>query len=389
VFQTFENVGVASTNPGYLLIGNEVIPYESVSNGQINGILTAPEKDYDIGTPVYKYELGGISLRRINKQHELSMVDTSIINEPITLDSYHIKLDMSSDGIDRSVETSLPKLYINETKSAGGSDISASNNIQFELIEPIIPNTTVNGTAISGSIKTIQGTSISGNESSFLDVGFEPISIYENNNLNSPRLICSDINEVENLLNEKSFNLRIDLSSNNSLLSPTIDARASSITLVTNRVNNIITDYSSDSRVNSAVDDPTSFKYISKEVQLETSSSSIKIILDAHLTPDSNVRAFYAISDNPNFSPIFIPFPGYLNLNKYKEVINFENSDGLPDDYIAPSTVLGFNDVDFREHTFTANNLPSFRYFRIKLIGTSTNQVHVPRIKNLRVLALA
>ena len=389
VFQTFENVGVASTNPGYLLIGNEIIPYESVSNGQINGIVTAPEKDYDIGTPVYKYELGGVSLRRINKQHELSTVDTSIINEPITLDSYHIKLDMSSDGIDRSVETSLPKLYINETKSAGGSDISASNNIQFELIEPIIPNTTVNGTSISGSIKTIQGTSISGNESPFLDVGFEPISIYENNNLNSPRLICSDINEVENLLNEKSFNLRIDLSSNNILLSPTIDARASSITLVTNRVNNIITDYSSDSRVNSAVDDPTSFKYISKEVQLETSSSSIKIILDAHLTSDSNVRAFYAISDNPNFSPIFIPFPGYLNLNKYKEVINFENSDGLPDDYIAPSTVLGFNDVDFREHTFTANNLPSFRYFRIKLIGTSTNQVHVPRIKNLRVLALA
>jgi hypothetical protein len=76
-------------------------------------------------------------------------------------------------------------------------------------------------------------------------------------------------------------------------------------------------------------------------------------------------------------------------LNKYKEVINLEESDGLPDSYISPSTLLGFSNVDFREYTFTANNLPSFRYFRIKLIGTSSSQVHVPRIKNLRVIALA
>ena len=322
-FQTFENVGVASTNPGYLLIGDEIIPYESTSNGAIGGLVIKPEKDYGVGTLVYKYELGGVSLRRINKQHNLSTVDTSIIENPISFDSYHIKLDMSSDGINRSVETSLPKLYINETKSSGGSNISASKNIQFELIQPIIPNTTVTGTSISGAIRTTQGTSINGDESSFLDAGFEPVSIYENNYLDSPRIICSDVNEVQNLLGEKSFNLRVNLSSTDSLLSPTIDARASSIALVTNRINDVIDDYTLDNRVNSPVDDPTSFKYISKEVQLETSSTSIKIILDAYLTSNSNIRAFYAISDNSNFSPIFIPFPGYLNLNKYKEVINF------------------------------------------------------------------
>ena len=388
-FQTFENVGVASTNPGYLLIGDEIIPYESTSNGAIGGLVIKPEKDYGVGTLVYKYELGGVSLRRINKQHNLSIVDTSIIENPISFDSYHIKLDMSSDGINRSVETSLPKLYTNETKSSGGSNISASKNIQFELIQPIIPNTTVTGTSISGAIRTTQGTSINGDESSFIDVGFEPVSLYENNYLDSPRIICSDVNEVQNLLGEKSFNLRVNLSSADSLLSPTIDARASSITLITNRVNDVISDYAQDNRVNSPIDDPTSFKYISKEVQLETSSTSIKIILDSHLTLNSNIRAFYAISDNPNFSPIFIPFPGYMNLNKYKEVINFEDSDGLPDNYISPSTLLRFSNVDFREYTFTANELPSFRYFRIKLIGTSSNQVHVPRIKNLRVLALA
>jgi hypothetical protein len=388
-FQTFENVGVASTNPGYLLIGDEIIPYQSTSNGTINGLVTRPRRDYAVGTLVYKYELGGVSLRRINKQHSLFSVDTSIIKNPIEFDSYHIKLDMSSDGIDRSVQTSLPKLYINESKSTGGSNISASENMQFELIQPLIPNTTVTGTSISGVIRTTKGTSISGNEPSFVDAGFEPISIYENNFLDSPRIVCSDVNEVNNLSGQKSFNLRINLSSTDRLLSPTIDARASSITLVTNRINSVIDDYAQDNRVNSPIDDPTAFKYITKEVQLETSSTSIKILLDAYITSSSNIRAFYAISDNPNFSPIFIPFPGYLNLNQRKEVINFEDSDGLPDDYIAPSTILSLDRVSFREYTFTANNLPSFRYYRIKLIGTSSNQVHVPRVKNLRVIALA
>jgi len=33
--------------------------------------------------------------------------------------------------------------------------------------------------------------------------------------------------------------------------------------------------------------------------------------------------------------------------------------------------------------------LPSFKSYRIKLIMTSTNQVYVPRMKDLRVIALA
>jgi hypothetical protein len=100
-FSTFENVGVGTTNPGYLLIGDEVIEYTSVSGGVIGGNIVrgSSPKTYPLGTPVYKYELNGVSLRRINKTHNLNDVT---ISEPITFDSYHIKLDMSTDGIDRS-----------------------------------------------------------------------------------------------------------------------------------------------------------------------------------------------------------------------------------------------------------------------------------------------
>ena len=45
-------------------------------------------------------------------------------------------------------------------------------------------------------------------------------------------------------------------------------------------------------------------------------------------------------------------------------------------------------DTDFVERTFTIDNLPNFRSYRIKLVMTSTSQELVPQMKNLRVLAL-
>jgi len=45
--------------------------------------------------------------------------------------------------------------------------------------------------------------------------------------------------------------------------------------------------------------------------------------------------------------------------------------------------------LEFSEYAFTADQLPSFRTYRIKLVLTSKSQVYVPRIKQLRVMALA
>ena len=44
---------------------------------------------------------------------------------------------------------------------------------------------------------------------------------------------------------------------------------------------------------------------------------------------------------------------------------------------------------DYREHTFTIDELPSFKSYRIKLLLTSNNQANPPKIRNLRVIALA
>jgi hypothetical protein len=392
-FSTFENVGVGTTNAGYLLIGDEVISYTSASGGVIGGTIirgTNP-KTYPTGTPVYKYELNGISLRRINKTHDLNNVTVS---NPITFDSYNIKVETSSDGVDRSVGTNFPVLYANQTKSTGGYNTRATQNMPFEIITPLVQNLTVQGTSLSAEVRTVTGSSISGTEIAFTDFGFEPIIINAPNYLDSTRIIASKVNEnskLPNLPGNKSMNMRLTLGTVNTRLSPVLDTQRISAILTSNRVNSVITNYATDPRVDSIDEDPSAFQYISKEINLENSASSIKIILDAHINLYSDIRAFYAISESSNFNPIFTPFPGYTNINTKGEIINIEDSDGSADNFVSLSNSIGFTspELDYKERTFTENELPQFRSYRIKLVMTSTNQVYVPRVKNLRVITLA
>lgn len=403
-FTTFENVSVAPTNPGYALIGRELFKYESVTAGSLNTItrlgfisptsfdaILACKISYPSGTSVYKYELGGVSLRRINTIHNLSNVT---ISNAITFDSYNIKLQMNENGLDRSVDSSFPKLYLNETKLAGGFNVKATQNIPFEIITPMVQNTTVQGTTINAEIRTITSSSISSNEVPFIDVGFESITLNKSNYLKTPRMIASKVNEddkLQNIKNKKSMNMRLFLNTIDPKVSPVIDTQRINTILTSNRVNKVIGNYATDNRANVVEDDPSAFKYISKEVALENPASSIKILLDAHINNYCDIRAFYSIGENQGFDPIFTPFPGYKNLDSKKQIINFEDSDGLSDIFVEPSIFLGFEskDITYREYSFTADLLPSFKFYRIKLVLTSTNQVYPPRIKNLRVIALA
>ena len=52
-----------------------------------------------------------------------------------------------------------------------------------------------------------------------------------------------------------------------------------------------------------------------KKFHLENPASSVKIIANVYLNDSCDIRAFYAISNNENFEPVYIPFPGYNNLN--------------------------------------------------------------------------
>ena len=395
-FSTFENVGVGTTNIGYALIENEIIEYTSVSGNVIGGNIVRGSNPliYPIGTPVYKYELGGVNLLRINKTHDMNDVT---LENPITFDTYQIKLNMNSLDVyndNRSDDIGYPALYINQTKSAGGYNIKATQNMPFEIITPTVHNVTVRGTNISGEIRTITGKSISGNEIPYINNGFETISINETNYLSTPRLIASKVNENDKLVNipgAKSLNMRLLLNTIDTRVSPVIDSQRVSAIFTSNRVNSEITNYATDSRVNSIDTDPTACQYISKEIVLENSASSIKILVSAHINLKSDIRALYSISEKQGFSPIFIPFQGYSNLDVRGQIISEQDNNGESDVFIPKTNTYGYSsyELEYKEHVFTVDQLPLFRAYRIKLLLTSTSQVYVPRIKDLRVIVLA
>ena len=404
-FSKFENVGVGSTNPGYLLVGNEIISYRGVSVNTLTGITREIDQTlaftYDAGTPVYKYELDGISLRRINKQHTLQ---DATVSDPTDFDYYTLKIDTSQSGktsalpfgqVDRSVGTSFPKLYINETRSLGGRrTVTATQNIQYEIAKPNIQTTILNGTNITSRMRTVSGTSVDGSEISFEDKGSVDIELEKTTYFDSPRLICSQINEQErlaNIPNQKSLTLDLFLTTSDSYISPTVDLDRTSMVFTTNRINSPIENYITDNRVNTLEDDPSSFIYATNSIQLEIPATSLKVIVAAYVNTSSDLRALYCIKNDAKEPSVYYPFPGYSNLTTDGRVVSDSASDGTPDKKVIKTDIIGYvtSDLKFRDYEFTISNLPSFKIFSIKLIGSGTNQAFPPRLTDFRVIALA
>ena len=285
-------------------------------------------QNYVKGDLVEKYELGGVSLRRINRTHDFREVTET---NPITLDSYKIKLDMGEQGIGRSTSTvtSYPALFLNQTKSTGGFDIHATQNMPFELITPMIQNMTVSGTSVQAEVTTVSGTSINNGSGQGTDVPYivqeiDDISLNEINYFDTPRLIASRVNETNTstlnvLPGDRSFTMELILFSANNQVSPVIDTQRMSAILTSNRIDNVISDVTEDARVDTLLDDPSAATYISKENVLETSATSIRIIVDAHVSETTDIKAFYAISESEGFEPIFEPFPGMIIWMKMEE----------------------------------------------------------------------
>ena len=243
IFTSFENLVVDSSNPGYAHIGNEVIQYTGVntSQGTITGISrsydTTKAGDYNINDKIFKYELNGISLRRINTSHKFS--DTDLLTYPIDVDSYWVKVGVSSRGVDRATGNSsgFPELHWRETKSGGSYDQQyvmvgvpfgpqATQNIPFNLIRPNIGTLQPEGTTLDAKIRTFTGNSPDGSLDAYVDMGYEPISLNSNNTLSSPRIIGSKINELNKLADfpgRKSFTMQFFMDTQDTKVSPMID----------------------------------------------------------------------------------------------------------------------------------------------------------------------
>ena len=411
-FQYFEGMEVNGSTGyiGYVKIGNEIVGYQDANatglviaaspNGRgIDNSIVVP---HEIGDIVEKYELGGVSMRRI-----IISGGKTIDNDDIGLDHYHVKIDASTNGQDRSVDadypagTKQPELSFKNDSFVGGSKVRATKNISYSAIVPRYDTITPSGvdgssTSITASIRTVSGSSVDGTEVSFNDQGYKDIQLNAYNSFDIVSIVASKINENEylpSLPRSKSFTTVLNFESTNEYLSPMVYIGESSTEFISHRLNNPIgsDNYSGDNRVNTTIDDPHSAVYYSNTVRVTKPATSLKILLSAFRPENSDIRVLYRLErlDSSGVDSEFELFPGYKNLIDNDQdgfgdiVINPANNDGRSDSFVG----LSVSD-EFREYQYTADNLDLFNAYTIKIVMSGTNQAKPPRIKELRSIAI-
>ena len=405
-FTKFEGVNVSATNPGYILIGNEIISYTGASSTQLTGIdrglhgtVAVP---HAIDTFMQKYEIAGVSLRRINKKH-------NIVDTDIDIDSYYIFLQTGSVdstftptipvGANRSTDGSLSgsgALTFNSYKNVGGNLASASENVLYDTVNPMV-SAIVPGTAVSldAQVRTVSATSVRGSETSFLDQPYVDVELNKPNKMSSLRMVASKVNADQYLTDiprSRSNTLALSFATTNYNLSPMLFLDSAAAEYTKHRINNPISNYVTDKRTSSVIEDPHEAIYVSKTIRLQQPSNTLRVNITAHRDESADFRVMYSLLKPEGSSQlqVFEMFPGYDNLTTdldtdgFLDVVDPSKNSGLPDKYVSGSV-----QNQFSQYEYTAPNVGPFIGFAIKIVMSSTKMDKYPRIRDIRSIGLA
>jgi hypothetical protein len=363
--------GFPGSGTAFVKINNEIISgtisgtgISSLSRG-VGGTTAASHVD---DSTIELYMLNNVPLTEINTTH------TDISN--INIDSYTITISTS------------PAVHGGSTDAeVGGPEVYATENYRFETGKTLIGSMELPDTDIKLNIKKTTGTSPSGTETSFAkDSTSSEVTLNENFKLDSTAIVCSRINELNELGGASSLEFPIELSTTNENLSPVIDLDRASFIAVSNRVDNIETSsdvYPTGNFVSSTEPngDNNSAIYLTKSVVLENPATALKVFFSAQKHSSADIKIMYRVkpqNSDEDFEDLsFIYF----------------NTDGSPDGGITNS----LDDNDFREYFYTAGvtddgigtALEDYKQYQIKIILQSTDAANPPRIRDLRAIALA
>ena len=262
---------------------------------------------------------------------------------------------------------------------AGLSNVTATRNILYDVIQPVVGAIQPPGTELSATMRNTTGKTLEGSESEYsLSATSKAISVTFNEDyyMTAPHLIASAINETNEMSSSKSFNLAISLStptdSNN--ISPVIDTQRLSAFLIQNRLNNPISGTTPD-----FVEETTntggsaSAKYMTRPVILTNDATALDIRISANVRSTSTVKMYYRVTSAEDARKLGdVAWRGF-------------NDDGTSDATVDPAK----DDVTFKELKFSASDLPEFTAFQLKVVMSGTNSSYPPILRDMRGIALA
>ena len=357
----------------YVKIGDEIM-YGTLSSTTISSLTrgddgTTAAAHSDDAT-VELYQILKTPLTEINKTH------TAVAN--IAIDYYTLTL------------TTAPTVSgASSTAEVGQTQVYASENYRMETIKTALATFEPPNTSLSAKIRATTGTSPSGSETSFSTTTTAKalsIPINENFEFDATQIVCSSINETNELGGSKSLFIPITLSTTQSNLSPVIDLDRKSLVCVGNRMNNVdsssdvypTTDYRTSEEPEG---DQNAFIYITKRVALENPATALKIFFAANRHTSAELKVLFKILRSDS-------------AEDFDELsYQFFNTTGTTDN----TTSSSLDRDDLQQYVYTAgvtddgigDPLPEFIQFAIKVVGQGTNAAQPIRIRDLRCIALA
>ena len=261
-------------------------------------------------------------------------------------------------NVERDLYTITASTVATGTGIDGNNTVTATQNLAFNTVYPLIQEVTLPNTGMVWGIKdTPESTGIQ-------STAYAPIIINENYTPLAAKVVKSG--------SSTSLDINGTFTSSKNNLSPVIDMDRCSVITISNRVDrpaatttaghNVVADYfaETDPGKGSAL-----AKYITKTVQLDETSDQLKVYLDVNRPSFTNVEVYYKTS---------------------AEASTF---DTLSWTLIAPGVgSVPYSDAGkYSEMEYTID-VSDFSLFALKIVFTSQTTAKVPSVQSLRAIAL-
>lgn len=224
-----------------------------------------------------------------------------------------------------------------------------------------------------------RGTSSAGVQ----DLAFTPFTISNTMNLlGTENAVFSYSSEVSTLTlptTEGSLMLRADFYTKTSTVSPVIDLRKSSVALIANVVNN-------DSTGETTVTGNATAKYVTRKVILDNGQDAedIQVYMTQNTPAGSSVQV-YAKMLNGSDSDLFNT-KSWVLMSVINSPSGTQNADAFAEwQYGLPASVLSGG---IYQYVVGSTTYTKFKTFAIKIVMLSSNTSVIPKVKDLRVIAL-
>jgi hypothetical protein len=160
---------------------------------------------------------------------------TTPINGVPTTEIYttHIIGDVDLDSYTITVTSNA-----NASGYSGSTTVRATRNIQYDSVQPLVQLQTFSETMTTFGLKGTTGRSVdSSTQTAYaVESNFSDVLANENNQLFSPKIIASEINENNSMSGAKSVTFNVTMATDNDALSPILDTQRTSLIVVSNKV---------------------------------------------------------------------------------------------------------------------------------------------------------